>query len=170
MTREYKLDLRHQVRSFRKCFVTLAWTVVAVVVGLLVIKGIDFWSILTICVLFWLVTSVIMTMPFHINYLMANWRTKLLIDDNQKTIQIIESGQANKYNIADIEVTRHILGHYRPDRKKSWTPIPFDFYGFLKIKTNDNKVTYLTSLMLDPFNPPLPVDKTEYGFPIIWSR
>jgi hypothetical protein len=170
MTREYKLDLRHQLKSFRQCFATLVWTMGAVVIGLLIIKGIDFWTIFTICILFWLATSVALTIPFHINYLVANWRTKLLVDDKLKTIRIVESGQTYEYNFADIKVTRHILGHFRPDRQKSWTPIPFDFYGYIKVKTSDNKVTYLTSLMLDPINPPVPVDKTEYGFPIIWSR
>ena len=166
--REYKLDFRHQVKSFRQCFVTLAWTMAAMTIGLLVINGMDFGTVFTICISFWLVTSVVMTLPFQLNYLLSNWGTKLIVDDSQKTIRLLESGKTYDYNFSDIKVTRHILGHYRPDRNKSWTPIPFDFSGYLQVDTKDKKVMYFTSLMLDPFNPPLSVDKTEYRFPIIW--
>jgi hypothetical protein len=167
MTREYKIDLRHQLRSFRECFITLAWTMGAVIVGPFVIKEMDYGTIFVICILFWLVTSVAMTLPFHINYLLANRQTRLIVDDNLKTIKLIQSSQTFHYKFSDIQVTRHILGHHRPDRTKSWTPIPFGHYGYLQIKTKDNEDAYLTSLMLDPFKPPLPVDKTEYRFPII---
>ena len=173
MTIEYKLDLRHQIKSFRECFVTLGWTMGAMIIVPFIAKGIDFGTMFTICILFWLVTSVASTIPFQINYLLANWGTKLLVDNEAETIKLIVSGQVYSYKFSDIEVTRHILGHYRPDRTKSWTPIPFDYYGYLQVNTNDNRVTYLTSLMLDPFEPPLPVDKTEYRFPIIkrpWKK
>lgn len=170
MTTEYKIDFRHQVRSFRECFITFAWTMGAFIVAPFVIDGIDYMTLFVICMLFWLVTSVAMTLPFHINYLLANRQTKLIVDDNLKTIKLIQSRQEYNYKISDIKVTRHILGHYRPDRTKSWTPIPFDYYGYLQIRTKDNREVYLTSLMLDPFKPPLPVDKTEYGFPIIWNN
>ena len=167
---EYKIDFRHQIRSFRECFITLAWTMIAVIVAPFVIEGMDYMTMFVICILFWLTPSVAMTLPFHINYLLANWQTRLIVDDNLKTIKIIQSGLSYDYKISDIHVTRHILGHYRPDRTKSWTPIPFDYYGYLQIKTSDNKKVILTSLMLDPFNPPLPFDITEYGFPIIWKQ
>lgn len=167
MAREFKIDLRHQIRSFRESFVTLAWTMGGVALGPFVIDGMDFWVMFIIGILFWLVTSVLTTLPFHVNYLVANWRTKLIVNDELKTIRLIQSGQAYEYKYSDIVVVRHIPGHYRPDREKSWTPIPFDYYGYLQINTNDNKEAYLTSLMLDPFKPPLPVHKTEYRFPII---
>jgi hypothetical protein len=167
MKRAYKIDLRHQVKSFRKCFVTLAWTMGALILGPFVIRGMDYGTMFVICILFWLVTSVVMTLPFHLGYLSANWDTKLIVDDESNTIKLIQSGQAHDYKYSDIKVTRHILGHHRPDRTKSWTPIPFDYYGYLQIDTSDKKVAYLTSLMLDPFNPPLRVDKTEYRFPLI---
>ncbi len=170
MTTEYKLDFRHQVRSLKGCFITLAWTMAALVVAPFVIEGMDYMSLFVICTLFWLVTSVALTLPFHVNYLLANWHTRLIIDDSLKTIKLIQSGQTYQYKISEIQVTRYILGHYRPDRTKSCMPIPFDYYGYLQIKTSDNKEVYLTSLMLNPFEPPLTIDKTEYGFPIIWKQ
>ncbi len=170
MIKEYKIDLRHQVKSFRKCFFTLALTMAPLLAITFIIEEMDFTTMFVICILFWIVTSVALTIPFHINYLLANWQTKLIVDSDLKTIKLVQSGKTYDYGFSDIQVTRNILGHYRPDRTKSWTPIPFDYYGYLQIRTNDNKKVYLTSLMLDPFKPPLPIDKTEYGFPIIWKQ
>jgi hypothetical protein len=170
MTRDYKIDIRHQLKSFRECFVTLGWTIAAMIIGTVAIKGMDIKTMAVICGLFWLVASVGMTLPFHINYLMTNWDTKLTVDNEKKEIQITDAGQTVDYKLSDIKVTRHLCGHYKPGRTKSWTPIPFDYYGYLQIKTKDNKDFFVTSLMIDPFEPPIPVDKTEYRFPIIWSR
>ena len=167
MITEYGIDLRHQLRSFRECFYLLAWYLCAFTVGQFLIEDIDKWTLFVILILFWLITSVGFVLPFHVNYLIANWQTKLIIDANLKTIRLIESGQIYDFKFSNIKVTRHILGYYRPDRTKSWTPIPFDYYGYLVISTDDNKEIYLTSLMLDPFKPPLPVNRTEYGFPVI---
>ena len=168
--KEFKIDLRHQFRSFRECFYILAWYIGAALILPFFIKDIDFWTMFVIFILFWLVTAVGFTLPFHINYLTINWRTKLIVDSEAKTIRLIKSDQIFDYNFSDIRITRCVLGHYRPDRTKSWTPIPFDYYGYLKIETNDNQTHYLTSLMLDPFIPPLPVNKTEYEFPFIWKK
>jgi hypothetical protein len=125
------------------------------------ISDLDGWTLFFICILFWLVTSVGLALPFHINYILVNWGTKLIVNDSLKTIQIIEKGEILNYDLADIQITRHLLGHYKPGRSKSWTPIPFDYYGYLLLLTKDNKKIYLTSLMLDPFKPPLAVNKTE---------
>ncbi|MDB5200985.1 MAG: hypothetical protein JWQ27_394 [Ferruginibacter sp.] len=170
MTTEYKIDLRHQLKSFRECLYLLAWTIGAFIIGVFVVDDQDYKPLLIICLLFWLVTCVGMALPFHINYLKANWKTKLIVDNNLKSIEIIQSGKVFSYDVSQIQVTRYILGHYRPDRTKSWTPVPFDYYGFLQVTTNDDKEYFLTSLMLDPFNSPLPIHRTEYEFPIIWKH
>ena len=168
--KEFKIDLRHQFRSFRECLYILVWTLGAAILLPFFIKDIDFWTMFVIFILFWLVTSVGMTLPFHINYLIINWRTKLFVDENAKTLRLIKSDKTFDYHFSEIQITRFILGHYGPDRTKSWTPIPFDYYGYLKIETNDNQTHYLTSLMLDPFQPPLPINSTEYEFPFIWKK
>jgi hypothetical protein len=168
--KEFKIDLRHQLKSFREGLYLLVWNIAAAIVLPFVMKDIDFWPIFVIFVLFWIVTSVGTSLPLHINYLKTNWRTKLIVDSHTKTIRLIKSDQVFDYNFSQIRTTRFILGHYRPDRNKSWTPIPFDYYGYLQIETGDNQIHYLTSLMLDPFNPPLPINKTEYEFPFIWNK
>jgi hypothetical protein len=170
MPQEFKIDFRHQLKSFRECFVTLAWIVIAMIIGVLVFNGLDLKTIALMCILFWLIASVGMTIPFHINYLVANWDTKMKVDNEGNEIQITQARLKLTYKLSDIRVTRHLCGHHKPGRAKSWTPIPFDNYGYLEIKTNDLRDIYVTSLMIDPFNPPIKIDKTEYRLPIIWSK
>ncbi len=108
-----------------------------------------------------------MILPFHIQYLIKNWNTKLIIYDAEEKIEIHNGQTVNSFKFSDILIQRHILGHYKPGRKKSWTPIPFDYYGYVNIKTIDDKNFTITSLIADPFNFPLKIDSTIYRFPFI---
>src|SRR5688572_11142018 len=129
MREEFKIDLRHQFKSAKEVFVGLVWIMSGMIISHFLIADSNLIQMLIIGLLFWLVTSVAMTLPFHIQYLVTNWDTKLIIDNESKTLEIIQSGTSYKYRFSDLTIYRHILGHYRPDRKKSWTPIPFDYYG-----------------------------------------
>ena len=108
-----------------------------------------------------------MILPFHIQFLIKNWNTKLIINEAEEKIEIHIGKKVNIYNFSEIETQRHILGHYKPGRQKSWTPIPFDYYGYVNIKTNDDRNFAITSLIADPFKFPLKIDYTIYGFPFI---
>jgi hypothetical protein len=137
---------------------------VGVVILTILIQGADFLTTLSFGLLFWSVTSVLFLMPFHIQYLMRNWDTKLIIDNELKTIEIQENRQTFKYKFSDISTERHLLGHHRT---KSYQPIPFDYYGYVKIKTADKKCFIVTSLMADPFKFPLKIDSTKYRLTFI---
>lgn len=165
--KEFKIDFTHQLRSFRECLKIFGWYALAFIIIKFSFTDFDDTATFIICISFWLVTGVGLALPFHINYLSVNWNTKLIIDENLKAIQIIEGNDIYSYALNEIIVTRHILPHYRPDRTKSWIPIPCDYYGYLTINAIDKKVFYITSLMLDPFESPLPVNRTEYDVPII---
>jgi hypothetical protein len=115
--------------------------------------------------LFWFM--VLLTAPFHIQYLIENWDTKLIVDGDGQTVSIEKNKQTVTYNVQDLRIERHLLGHHKPGREKSARPIPFDYYGYVKIKTKDKAVFYITSLMTDPFDFPLPIDETVYGFTFI---
>jgi hypothetical protein len=162
----YKIDLKHQLRSFRECFKILAFCMVGVLIGYF------FWpgennviEALVLGLLFWLVVAVVPALLFHLPYLSENWRTKLTIDKVAKTVEIEKDGIVHKYNFDELKTERHLLGHYRPDREKSYQPIPFDYYGYVKIKTTYKKSFIVTSLMTDPFDFPLTIDSTKYRFP-----
>lgn len=122
---------------------------------------------LVLGLLFWLVVAVLPALLFHLPYLSENRRTKMTIDQVAKKIEIEKDGIVHKYNFDELKTERHLLGHYRPDRQKSYQPIPFDYYGYVKIKTHDKKNFIITSLMADPFDFPLTIDSTKYRFPFI---
>src|SRR5436190_174322 len=112
-----------------------------------------------VCIVWWLVTALIPCIPFHLQYLLINWTTTLIVDKKLGELEIRDKGKIYKYKFSNIETERKLLGHYRPDRTKSWTPIPFDYYGYVKIKTVDKREFIITSLMADPFDFPLAVDR-----------
>jgi len=165
--KKYKIDLKHQIQSFKVGFKLLVWLLLTGLIVYFIENETDVVSLLVVFILFWLVTSVVSTLPLYLNYLKINWKTVLYIDNQTKHIEIIQSGNSFKYQFSDIHVTQHLLGHFRPDRSKSWFPIPFNYYGYLEIESKDHKIFYATSLMIDPFKPPIPIDKTKYRFPFI---
>lgn len=124
-------------------------------------------EIFIFAIVFWLLTVFTMILPFHIQYLLKNWNTKLIVNDAEEKIEIHIRKTVSVFNFSEIETQRHILGHYKPGRQKSWTPIPFDYYGYVNIKTTDDRNFTITSLIADPFKFPLKIDSTVYGFPFI---
>jgi hypothetical protein len=114
---------------------------------------------------FWLMF--IITIPFHIHYLIENWNTRLLIDTERQTATIESRKESFTYDFKDLKTERHLVGHHRPGIIKSYRPVPFDYYGYIKIKTKDNNIFYITSLMTDPFDFPLTIDSTKYRIPFI---
>lgn len=169
MAERYSLDLKHQLQSFKQSLRMFVWLFGTAIILSFALHETEFSSIVIVFLLFWLVTAVGMCLPFHLHYLTTNWNTCLIVDHNKKRIEIVQSGKSVTYQFSEIQVIQHILGHFRPDRTRSWFPIPFNYYGYLQIISKDNKKYYITSLMLNPFSPPLPIHKTKYGLPWIWN-
>jgi hypothetical protein len=166
----FQIDIRHQLKSSKQIFIGFVWIMVSMIIGHFFIADSKLSEMLTIGLIFWLFTSVGMILPFHIQYLITNWNMKLVIDHELGILEIVKSGITHSYKFSDLKLTRCILGHYKPGRTKSWTPIPFDYYGYIEVKTNDDKRLYLTSLMIDPFNFPISISNTKYGFPFITGK
>jgi len=101
-----------------------------------------------------------MVLPFHIQYLIKNWKTKLIIDFNSKTIIITEGIKTSEFKISEISTERIIVN-------KSAYKTPFKNYGFVRIKTKQNEIFIITSLMANPLNFPLKIEETKYWFPLI---
>jgi hypothetical protein len=168
MRATYQIDFRHQFRSFRECFKILAVCMGGVLIGYFLWTGEQsIIAALVLGLLFWLIVAVVPALLFHLPYLSENRRTKMTIDQVAKKIEIEKDGIVHKYNFDELKTERHLLGHYRPYRQKSYQPIPFDYYGYVKIKTYDKKNFIITSLMADPFDFPLTIDSTKYRFPFI---
>lgn len=158
----FKLDINHQFKSFRECLLILGWVATGSIIGYLFFEA-ELISISIIGILFWLATAFLMVLPFHIQYLIENWHTSLIVYTDKEEIEIKHKLEVFNYPFSEITVNRFLLGHYKPGRSKSWVPISFDNYGYVRITSNDGRSFVITSLMTDPFNFPLPIDSTEYG-------
>jgi hypothetical protein len=126
----------------------------------------NWWIILLVGTsLFW--TAVLVTAPLHLQYLIENWSTRLYIDNEAQIVTIENESGSFTYTFQETKTERHLGGHHKPGMIKSFTPVPFDYYGYVKIQTRDGKSFYITSLMTDPFDFPLPISETRYWLPFI---
>jgi hypothetical protein len=167
MKQIYKIDAKHQFRSARK-------SMFYVYVALFVTAGFFFilpemfswWAtILVGSFSIWL--AIVMLAPFHIQYLAENWNTTLCVDTEKQTVTIEDKTGSYIYSFHDIKIVRYLIRHHKPGMIKSYDPVPFDYYGYLKINAPDKKIFYITSLMIDPFDFQLPITETKYGVPFI---
>lgn len=124
--------------------------------------------------LLWLITFVGYAFLFlpvfilHITYFIKNRGTVLIIDSESFTIE--EKGRECKYYLRDIKkIRKSIFSDYRHSKEqRNWFPAPWRKYGYLRIVTEDDKTYFLTSLMIDPINPPLEVNEIKYHiFPLL---
>lgn len=159
MRQEFKINFKNQLYSIRQ-FIYLLIPVIIVII-FFEIQNLDLNSeagVFTIVGFF--AFFLILILPFHIQYLIENWNTKLIVDNNSKKIKIIQGNKISEFNINEIYAER-IIGH-----QDSWKS-PFKYYGFIRIKTKNNEEYIITSLMANPFKFPLKIDKTKYSLPYI---
>jgi len=157
MKQEFKIDFKNQYNSFKECFfILLAGLFGIIIIGLF---GQNFNTAL-IVLLFFSLFFLGMVLPFHIQYLITNWKTRLIIDSNSKTIKITDGNKMSEFNMSEIS-TERIIVH------QSAYKTPFKNYGFVRIKTRQNEVFIITSLMANPLKFPLKIDQTKYWFPFI---
>lgn len=167
MKHTYKIDARHQFRSSRKSLYYVYVAIAVIAGGSFIFQYMfSWWMILLIGTLpIWL--AVLMLMPFYIQYLNENWNTILSIDTEKQAITIEDKSGSFTYAVQDVRIIRYLVKHHKPGMIKSYDPVPFDYYGYFKISAAGKKVFYITSLMVDPFDFPLPFQETKYGFPYI---
>lgn len=131
------------------------------IVGLIIFGGFkENLSSAFYALLFFLTLFTLMVLPFHIQYLIKNWKTKLIIDFRLKTIKIIDGDITSEFNISEISTERILAG-------QSSYKNPIKNYGFVRIKTKQNKSFIITSLMANPLRFPLKIDKTIIALPFI---
>ncbi|WP_188500037.1 hypothetical protein [Pontibacter amylolyticus] len=102
----------------------------------------------------------------HIVYFLTNRNTVVEVDKQQQLITINYKRGRHIIHASDIKhVVRVVQRDYRlPEQQQNWFPVPWRKYGYLKLITHDNTVFLLTSLMLDPINPPIKETETQYKF------
>ncbi|WP_191185179.1 hypothetical protein [Pontibacter aquaedesilientis] len=102
----------------------------------------------------------------HIAYYIANRRTIVEVDKEKQLITVTDKKGIHVIHASDVkQMIRVVQRDYRlPDWEQNWIPLPWRRYGYLKLVTHDNAVFLLTSLMLDPVNPPIKETETQYKF------
>ncbi len=100
----------------------------------------------------------------HIVYYLTNRYTVVEVYKQQQQITIIDNKGKHFIHASDIkQVVRVVQRDYRLQKwEQNWFPLPWRKYGYLKLVTHDNSVFFLTSLMLDPMNPPIKETETQY--------
>lgn len=159
MKQEFKINFKDQAHSIKQCIYMLVPIILAVIFFEIQNQELNseaaFFTLIIFGILF-----LGMALPFHIQYLFTNWNTRLVIDFNSKKIQIIQGNKTSVFNISEI-VTERIIGHQ--DSYKN----PLKYYGFVRIKTKQNEMFIISSLMANPFKFPLKIDSTKYCLPYI---
>ncbi len=159
MKQEFKINLKSQLHSIRQCIYMLLPIIIAVIFFEIQNQDLNseaaFFTLLIFSILF-----LGMVLPFHIQYLFRNWKTRLIVDYNTKKIQIVQGKTTSEFSISEI-VTERIIGH-----QDSYIN-PLKNYGFVRIKTKQNKVFIISSLIANPIKFPIKIDKTKYCLPYI---
>jgi hypothetical protein len=167
MNKLYQIDREHQIKSISNGLKVLLWFPVALLVGYLLgitsqILDPDFIAIL-------LIYNSVLFLPaliLHTTYYFANRDIKLETDTGTRSITIINSKGKHHLLPEDIKkVERVIFNDYKhPKKHQNWFPMPWRNYGYLRLITKDDRVFLLTSLLLDPLNPPIQLTKTIYSY------
>lgn len=102
----------------------------------------------------------------HLTYYIKNFGQKIIVNQSQNRLTIIEHGKQHCYNYSSIISIEQHLGLYyrnRIDRQgrrlAPWTP-----YGYLIIKLENGLYIQLTCLMIDIQNPPFVITHTYFRF------
>jgi hypothetical protein len=123
MKQIFKIDLKYQLRSCRRGLYYVYMSAFGIGLIYLIFQGVfNWWTIFLIGTsVFWLM--VLMTIPFHIQYLAENWNTKLCIDNERLTATIEDKSGSFTYNLKDIRTERYLVGHHKPGMIKKVTSL-----------------------------------------------
>jgi len=167
MNKFYKIDGRNQVKSISNGLRILLWIPLALLVAYFrgVPNSLLDPDIITVIVVFTLVYF-LPALVLHIIYYLANRDTEIEIDSTGNTVIIISRNERFHLKTKELKRVERVLNRdYRlPKWQQNWFPISWRNYGYLKLVTKDNEVFLLTSLLLDPLNPPIQPTVTRYSF------
>ncbi len=149
----YEIDLKNQLKSFRKGFELLGFsTSVILIVAVLIDNNLI--EAFGIGLLFFIPFAVLFAFPIHLQYFEENRNMKLRVDKTLKEIEITKNEIVYKYNFEEIRTERYLY-------RKGYRPTPVDNYGYVKIIAPENKIFIITSLMADLHNFPLKINYTK---------
>ena len=160
MKLEFKVDLKHQLKSSKETWIILCYFIAFPIIISLIRNQNPINMTLTM-ILFWFILNVLLLLPIHIYYLLKNWNTKLIIFPDSNKIEIVENNIKYEFDLDKIYTERVIAAFHRDGFITGI--VPFLYYGFVRINTQ-SKSFLITSLMANPFDFPIPINRTKYGY------
>ena len=167
MTQTYKINLRHHYYSIKEGLILFALTPVGLAVAQL--AGKITWDDYPDIIVFFLLYNLVFFLPafyLHFTYYFDNRKTALTVDSNSKRFSVTNKDNTLDFTFDDIHLAEQHLGIYyknKIDHRGRWTA-PWTGYGYLKLKLKDGQTFFISSLMIDVQNPPLPFTQTKYRF------
>jgi hypothetical protein len=171
MLHTYKVNFKYQRKSVRNNF--LGFPMIFFILFYLGITGRIIYSVsvtLVIILTISFVLSLTITLPYHIQYLLENWLTEMTINRLENKLIIKSKGCFFEYDLNEIYVQLIVAATHKPGRFNNISIFPICYYGYVELRCPDNQTFYITSLMMDPFNFPLPVNNIRYTIPFIRKR
>jgi hypothetical protein len=163
MRERYKIDIKHQLKSYKNGFMMITYLFFGVLAIYLFGYSDEFISIF----LFTLIAHGIYSLPafiIHLTYYLDNFRLIVEIDESRDEIIFNKRDKNYRYKISElIKVERNIQKDFKfPKWQQNWIPIPWRYYGFIRIETPDQNTFNITSLMIDIVNTPINSRTTRY--------
>ncbi|MCL3782514.1 hypothetical protein EMN47_19190 [Prolixibacteraceae bacterium JC049] len=162
----FKIDIKHQLKSISNGLWNIGMLPV-VMFFLWFIKGINpLEPYLVIGLLLWTLLWFIPTLILHPLYFSINRKSKLIYNNDNQELKVIQDDNILKFKRKDIKVIERI--YYSDFRlakwKQNYIPMPWRNYGLIRILTYEDDEIFLTSLMIDIVNPPIKPTLNTYKF------
>ncbi len=161
----FKIDLKHQLRSLKYC-----WLPGVLIITPLTIDALGWWPFVNFR-FFWYILLVvfIFLLPvfyLHITYYIKNRNVSFTISDDSDSYTYIDNNQRFEFKQRDIDVIEQHIGIYQENNRDFanrritlWTN-----YHYVKIQLKSGNHFFLTSLMIDYKSFPMHIYTTKYRF------
>jgi len=163
MKERYKIDLKHQLKSYRNGFMMVIYLFFGVLAIFLFGYSDEFLNLF----LYTLIAHGLFSLPaffLHLTYYLDNFKLIVKIDESRDEIIFNKRDKNYKYKISELtKIERNIQKDFKfPKWQQNWIPISWRYYGFIRIETPDQNTFNLTSLIIDIVNPPINSRTTRY--------
>ena len=165
MKEQYKIERKYQLKSYRNGLYPIPLYFFVLLIAYYIGETEQLFDTIFVSVI--TIYHGLLSIPallIHLKYYKENKGLIVEIDKAQNEIVFNQNGEINKYNIDNLVlIEKKIHKDFRLKKwHQNWFPMPWNYYGFIRIETLDKKTFNLTSLMFDIEKPPLKENSIKY--------